>query len=326
MIRRVLKWTLVLALLLIAGTVVAGRARAFVLMRRAPAPGVLVDVGGRQMHLHCTGVGEPTVILESGLLDFSLLWARVQPSAAVLTRTCSYDRAGSGWSDASPHARNSAAMVEELRTLLDRSGIRPPYLLVGHSFGGMNARLFAYRYPEEVAGLILVDAAHEEQWTALPELDAATAGMREQFRSLGRLQRLGVLALVHTKVPDRGLPAAAASQYRTLLVASPYFARVRQELDGLHVSATQLRMAQEGAALHMPVVVISRGLPDSAQVRMDTVWRRLQEDLVAKAANGTHVIAHESGHDIHVEHPLVVVDAINRLLERVWCCPPPHQR
>lgn len=152
----------------------------------------------------------------------------------------------------------------------------------------------------------------------------ATATMRDQFRSLGMLQRAGVLALLHTEVPDRGLPAIEAEQYRTLLVATPYFARVRRELDALDESAKQLRDARDRDLLRMPVVVISRGIAtsnagpgDAAHARDEQVWRGLQQELAAMAHAGAHVVAESSGHDVHVEQPLVVVTAIRRLVEQV---------
>ena len=130
-----------------------------------PASGKLIDVGGYRLHINCTGrtsVGHPTVILDSQLGGNSLDWSNVQPGVATFTRVCSYDRAGYGWSDSGPKPRTSERMVSELHTLLIKAGIPGPYVLVGHSYGGFNVRLYAYTYPQEVAGMILVDASHED--------------------------------------------------------------------------------------------------------------------------------------------------------------------
>ncbi|HWR73601.1 MAG TPA: alpha/beta fold hydrolase, partial [Nitrospirota bacterium] len=144
--------------LTVAGVVAKHR-----LSTQNPPPGRIVDVGGYRLHLNCTGEGSPTVILESGMNEFSLSWALVQPGVAKFTRVCSYDRAGLGWSDPGRAPRTSETIVRELHALLRAAGITGPLVLAGHSFGGMNARLYARRYPNEVAGMVLVDSAHEDQ-------------------------------------------------------------------------------------------------------------------------------------------------------------------
>src|SRR5438309_5962518 len=121
-----------------------------------PAPGKLVDIGGYRLHINCTGTGSPTVILDAGLGGTSLDWSKVQPAVAGFTRVCSYDRAGYGWSDTGPGPRTSQQIVKELHLLLVHAQISGPYLLVGHSLGGLNMRLYAYRYPGEVAGMDLL--------------------------------------------------------------------------------------------------------------------------------------------------------------------------
>lgn len=131
-----------------------------------PPPGQMIDVGGYRLHLDCRGKGEPTVVIDAGQGDFSLSWAEILTRAAVFSRVCVYDRAGLGWSDPSPKSRTAEAMVEELRTLLAKANVQGPYVLVGASTGGMNVRLFAHKYLREVTGLVLVDSAHEDQFSA----------------------------------------------------------------------------------------------------------------------------------------------------------------
>ncbi len=130
--------------------------------RMRPPPGRLVDVGGYRMHIDCIGKGSPTVVLDSGLSDSSLSWYKVQPEVAKFTRVCSYDRAGLGWSEPSRNPRNSGVFAEELHTVLHNAKINSPFVLVGHSMGGYDVRIFASRFPSEVVGMVLVDSAHPD--------------------------------------------------------------------------------------------------------------------------------------------------------------------
>jgi pimeloyl-ACP methyl ester carboxylesterase len=132
-----------------------------------PAPGQLVDVGGWRLHLNCTGEAtssQPTVILEGGTGDFSVEWSLVQPKLAAFVRVCSYDRAGSGWSELGPHPRTMHQIVHELHGLLEKAGVRPPYVLVGQSYGGWLVRLYASKYRSEIAGMVLVEGGFDNPW------------------------------------------------------------------------------------------------------------------------------------------------------------------
>ena len=122
-------------------------------------PGSLVDVGGWRLHINCTGkarASQPTVVLEAGIGDFSVEWSLVQPGVAKFARVCSYDCAGDGWSELGPHPRTMHQIVFELHILLEKAGVRPPYVLVGHSYGGPLVRLYAATYPADVAGMVLI--------------------------------------------------------------------------------------------------------------------------------------------------------------------------
>ncbi len=121
-------------------------------------PGQLVSVAGARLNLYCMGTGSPAVIFDSGWEDWAPAWAIVQPAVARWTRACSYDRAGAGYSEAGPMPRTSVRIADELRSALHHAGVKGPYILVGHAFGGDNVRTFAVRYPAETAGLVLVEA------------------------------------------------------------------------------------------------------------------------------------------------------------------------
>src|ERR687893_2596105 len=160
-IGRVLLW-LIVALLTLAVVGAIYQAIATERAERAyPPPGEMVDVGGYSLHINCVGQGSPTVVLDAGSGGFSAQWVRVQQEVTGTTRVCSYDRAGMGWSEMGPEPRDARQITSELHTLLGKAGIEVPYVLVGHSFGGMYVQTYAARYPDEVAGVALVDSSTE---------------------------------------------------------------------------------------------------------------------------------------------------------------------
>ena len=176
MARRIMRWTgkailwLVIALLVLAivgaiyQTIATARAE-----RAHPPPGKMIDVGDHRMHIDCVGQGSPTVVLDTALGAMSASWVRVQQEVSGTTRVCAYDRAGMGWSQSGPEPRDAKQVAGELHALLEGAGIDGPYVLVGHSFGGLYMQTYAARYPEEVAGVALIESSHPEQFSRLPE-------------------------------------------------------------------------------------------------------------------------------------------------------------
>lgn len=155
--------------------------------RRFPPPGRLVSVGDYRLHLNCQGTGSPTVILETLAGGVSANWAWIQPELARTTRVCAYDRAGRGWSDPGVPAQDLWGTVSDLHTLLQNAGETGPYVLVGHSIGGLYVRAFAQQYPEETAGIVLIDSAHPEQLVRYPEYTALAPTIYSQAQALGSL-------------------------------------------------------------------------------------------------------------------------------------------
>ena len=153
-------------------------------------PGERFDVGGYKLHAHVTGAGSPVVVLEPALGAFRYAWLHVQRELEKLTTVVSYDRAGQGWSDPSPHARTPERLSDELHRLLGKARVPPPYLLVGHSFGGLLVRNYAGRYPEEVLGAALVDASYESQYDLIPNFKRLLKVQRTFVRVLGGLSHL----------------------------------------------------------------------------------------------------------------------------------------
>lgn len=156
------------------------------------APGQLLDVDGHQMHIVCTGEGSPTVILEAGAGAFSAIWGWIQPVVAQQSRVCAYDRAGFGWSEPGPEPRDVQQIALELHTLLGKAGVEPPYVMVGHSLGGIYVRVYNARYPGEVLGMALIDATHPDTWARQGE---SLEALRVMASISAVLSRFGVMRL-----------------------------------------------------------------------------------------------------------------------------------
>lgn len=262
------------------------------------APGQRFDIGGYSLHIHCLGEGNPTVIIDAGLGDDSTDWQQVQQQSAAVTRTCVYDRPGYGWSDYGPPPRNSRSIVTELHKLLDTAGIYPPYVVVGHSFGGFNMRLFAAENPDEVEGLVLVDASHEQQFD---RLDIKLPSTYRYQNNIVVLPKATEEALTSTK---------------PRILAERAYKAARAEISAMNQSAYQVQT--HGSIPTIPLVVISRGKAEwqgseEAQKR-EKIWNELQHDLSRLSPLSEQIFAYNSGHDIQREQPELIVKAIAGLV------------
>jgi pimeloyl-ACP methyl ester carboxylesterase len=300
-----------------------------------PPPGELVDVGGHRLHIHCTGAplsdDTPTVVMDAGLGGWSLDWAWVQPGVAEFARTCVYDRAGYAWSDPGPTPRDSRQVAAELHALLVNAEVSPPYVLVGQSFGGLNVRLYAIQHPDEVAGVVLVDATPDHLYDAFPpalsEYQAdADKGDITLFRALTFLSQHGAMRLFVRLAGTELLtfledypPELHSAIIALAFNRTSYYETVVDELVTFKESTVQIRDSDSDP--NIPYVVIVRGLVDdttaSSEVdkQLEEVWRRLQVELVESLPDATLVIAEESDHIIHFCQPDLVVDAIRQVLE-----------
>ena len=269
-------------------------------------PGRLVDIGSHQLHIHCTGVGSPSVVFESGLGGTYLDWARVQPEVSRFARACTYDRAGYGWSEPGPEPRDARRIAGELDTLLARARIPPPYVLVGHSFGGLAIRMFARRKESRaVAGLVLVDAAHEDQFQRLE-----SAGVGVPMAPTGRRFIIANHGLVPDALPENLKPVA-----RRLALARKAIRTLYAEMGSLRRSAGQL--GSIGRTIDAPVIVMSRSpRPDAGakRDRVDETWLDLQRDLARAIGNSSLQVVPGSGHYIHLDRPDRIVDAIRTVV------------
>lgn len=317
-VRALLGVVLLLIVTLMAGSVLKSSVRA-----SHPPPGNLVDVGGFRMHINCTGKGDPAVVLAAGLDDFSVFWSLVQPAVAEFSRVCAFDRAGLGWSEASPDPRTIENMVAELHTLLANAGVTGPLVMVGHSFGGPQVELFASTYPEEVAGLVLVDAAPVDLFPRISAWQGLIAQKTGLYRTLAVLDSLGFLAFAPTNIPTRGLPDEAATTYRAIVVSTDYFRTAVAENEAFQSNLAEVRNARVGLG-SIPLIVVSRGywdpIPQLSASENDQAWetwQEMQSELVTLSTNSRSVVATKSEHHVQLQQPDLVVDAIREIVEQV---------
>jgi pimeloyl-ACP methyl ester carboxylesterase len=312
---------------LLAAAVLVGLFVALALLAKAqlarsnPPPGQMVDVGGYRLHIHCVGQGRTTVVIEAGLNEFSVPWMPVQQQIAQFTRTCVYDRAGLGWSDAGPSDRSAAKMAGDLNKLLRGAGVQPPLVLVGHSFGGLLTRQYAAAYRDDVVALVWVDAAHEDYLERLPHLRALVADQARQFEQLQWIQRLGLMALAQEQIPPRGLSGRALERYRACLATGAFFRGAALETAQLERNLAAVRAAPPQLAAGLPIVILRRGQADAmpalsaAQTEAaEAEWRALQGRLATLSGRSRMLTAANSGHDIHLTQPEMVVDAVRDLI------------
>ena len=305
---------------------------------RAGAPGSRVDVGGHRLHLHCAGSGSPAVIFDAALGASSLSWSLVHPRVAAITTACAYDRGGFGWSDAGPLPRTVGRLADELRHLLDAAGIRPPYVLVGHSFGGLVARVFASRYAEKVGGMVLVDPAHPEEWltpdaAARRQIDrgvrlcryghaAARAGLA---RVVALLVALGALtpARAAVKLISRGglsradeeilapmwkLPQEARRPLARFWTRPAFFEALGSQIESICTSAGEVLQAE--IPRHIPLVVLSTATASPARLA-------LHEQLATRSSRGLHRRVERTGHWIPLDRPDVVAEVVVQMVNDI---------
>jgi pimeloyl-ACP methyl ester carboxylesterase len=303
--------------------VVVGASAKAALKAKYPPIGQMIDVGGYKLHLYCQGKGSPTVVMDAGAGNTGLHWSLVQSEIARSVRTCVYDRAGYGWSEKSPHPRSISTMVNELHSLLSNANIPGPYVLIGHSLGGIIVRQYAQSYPQDVVGMVLVDSAQERQLERFPkEIVNASAKGLEQFRRLEWLIATGLPALNPSRIPlESKLPLEAAETYRALVLANPkHLATMRGEIETLERGDTE----PVKTLGDLPLIVLSRGHFDpetvSAGIRTEVanqyekVWQELQVELAALSSQGKRIVAEQSGHNIHLDQPELVSSAIQEVL------------
>lgn len=261
----------------------------------------LVDIGTHSLHMRCTGKGSPVVVIDTGVGDTSERWQDFQALVGQITRVCAYDRAGYGTSEPGPLPRDSGRAADELKLLLENARVKGPYLLVGHSLGGLNVQVFADRYPDQVAGLILLDP------TPLPFISG------QAFPELYRMfeQQAVELQKVTEAARKSGDPEAQARADYLGAIASEHAALIAE-------SAAQVAVIASFGDL--PLMVIGSGKPNPAfgeqAEAFQQFWIEQNQALALKSTNGAFVLAQESSHYLHEDASDVVLDAIRQMVER----------
>lgn len=287
--------------------------------RRFPPPGRMVDVGGYRLHINCQGTnvdGGPTVVAEAGAYGNSLTWGRIQPELARYGQVCVYDRAGLGWSDRGPGPRTGRRIASELHTLLQKADVKGPFVLVGHSLGGLYVRLYASQYPEDVAGVVLVDSVHEDQYLDTQKNSRRIMQLKLFWlgADLGWFRLMGTLGLssrfekIMNSAPDDVGPANRSFYYRT-----ETWATGAAEAEAWEENSTQVRSA--GTLGDIPLAVISApgDVEDDEETRR--AWDANQLKLVDLSRRHTHVIAKDSSHFIQLDAPELVIRAIRDIAD-----------
>ena len=260
----------------------------------------LVDIGTHSLHIRCTGKGTPVVVIDTGIGDTSERWTPMQEQIAQITRVCTYDRAGYGASETGPLPRHVQRLADELQHLLEDAGIRGPYVLVGHSLGGLTMQVFADRYPDLVAGLILLDPPPVPFITgqAFPELYQMFEGQAAELQNMADAARHSTDAEAQAKL---SYLEAIASEHAALIAES----------------AGQVTAIESFGDLSL--IVIGSSIPNPAfgaeAESYQQFWIEQNRELAAKSTNGRFVLAQESTHHIQDDAPDVVLDAIREMVE-----------
>jgi pimeloyl-ACP methyl ester carboxylesterase len=291
--------------------------------RRYPPPGGLVDIGRSKLHIHCTGQGSPTVIMDAGLGDSSVTWDLVQPEVAKFTRVCSYDRAGYGWSGAPTEPRTTVNIDNELERLLTAAGVPGPYVLVGHSFGGFNMRMFASLHRDQVLGMVLVDSSHPDQLNRFPP-EAQPESVLFHYKLGVWTMPFGVPRLLGWCRDDYTFPDQPAAWAR---IAPEAIALDCRQLAWRTVIAEESQFRENGRAVaatgslgNIPLVVLSHdpkvgaGFPPADAASAELAWTEMQEELRALSSRSKRIVAKRSGHYIEAYRPELVVQAIQEVV------------
>jgi pimeloyl-ACP methyl ester carboxylesterase len=251
-----------------------------------PMPGQAYTVNGHQLHLNCTGTGSPTVVLENGLGLSSPAWASITDAVGTTTRVCAYDRAGQGWSEEPAQPQDSRAVASDLHALLQAAGENGPFVLAAHSAGGVYAMTYAATYPDDVAGLVLLDSMSPNQFTLVPAYPTQYEMMRRLYGVLGPLSRIGFGPVLADAASD--LPDAAAAELHAIQLSPGTYDNARDELSLYHQSLDQAQFLTSFGA--KPLVVVTT----TESIQKSPGWSTAQDELSGLSTNSSHRVVDTS--------------------------------
>jgi pimeloyl-ACP methyl ester carboxylesterase len=284
-----------------------------------PAPGQLIDVGGYRLHLYCLGDkndGSPTVILEPGLGGSSPTWAWIQPEVAKVTRVCSYDRAGLGWSDPAPKgtARNGQQVAKALHALLQKADIEGPYVMVGHSFGGLYTLFFAHKYPKDVVGVVLLDSSHPDQWTSTTAGEELYKSNARTFSLTPILARLGLMRLRAKSQPALSVPDLQNAELVAFNSATQDWDAQVAEFAATADLDDEVRAA--GPLGDLPLFVLT-ATDHGGPAEMEQAWQALQNELAQLSTNSVHRVLNGARHESLWADPKFARESVAAILKVV---------
>lgn len=329
--KKALKLILKLVLLAVLAALVVGFTWERVARRseakRFPQIGRSVDIGGRAMNIDCAGAGGPAVILDSGFGSPGYVWRAIQSQIATFTQVCWFDRAGYGWSDAGSYPQTSRSNAQDLHALLHAAGVPPPYVLVGHSFGGYNVRLYNSLYPNEVAAAVLVDSAQEDEGDRLPRRRGARPPDYLKYPLYLTARTMDGTGLLRAKPVSLFIPRRSPPPAFTPEQTATFKYLLRRSVSG-HISegmAAWDSMEQaraSGSFGDKPLLVLTAGRSfqpgDPAAGEDAQVWiHELQPKLVRLSARGRQIIVEKSDHNIPGEAPEAVIDAVRQVVMEI---------
>ncbi len=306
-------------------------------LKKYPPPGQLYDVGEYRLHLDCVGEGSPTVILEAGAGSPGRVWYLVQEKVAEFTRVCSYDRPGFGWSDPASGPLGSEQTADILHQLLQTAGVPGPYVMVGHSAGGVLVREFTQKYQSEVVGMVLVDSSHESQNLRFPPeyLDSAKQKVM-MYKACQALTPFGIVRMA--RLWHRMLPVSVTSTdagrevLSTMYRSTAYCAASLNE----EISFAEILSQPDGSASlgDLPLIALTADTtPEKMMEQVPEFMRsenvitlyttlyeaglEMQRELADLSSQGRQIMVKDSGHSIYLDQPDVVIDSIKEIVEQV---------
>jgi pimeloyl-ACP methyl ester carboxylesterase len=322
--KRVLLFILIATVVLLSAGAIWNAAALHHYRALAGVPGKLYQVDRRAMHMLCTGSGSPTVVLEAGLGNDSMIWAKNQPVLSKLTRVCAYDRAGFGWSESRPGVRDSNAISHELHGLLGEAGITGPIILMGHSIAGIHMRNYAATYPQGVAGIVFIDGSTPQQDKYFP---ASIEKKQAQFvKILFPLVEAGTVTGVLRAMGQCTQVAPGMEAYATWIKADScapsQIISVEREMKAVPASGDE--SVNTGPSGNIPILIFSQDpaghdprLGEEGGKQLSSIWNGMQENLKKLSTNSRRIIAKGSTHYVQVDRSDLVNREVISFIEQV---------